>query len=248
MKKRIQKVLSEQGVCSRRAAEKLIEEGKIQVNGKTATLGDGVDPDRDSLTIDGSRVEMKRTVRHVYYLLNKPRGYVTTLKDEHAGRMITELLGDIGERVYPVGRLDKDSEGLLLLTNDGELANLIAHPSSKLTKVYRVSVKPSPTEEQLIALSEGVVLDDGYRTRPMKVRHLEDSGERGLLEFVLSEGHNRQIRRMCEAVGLTVSRLNRISIGPLRLQGLAAGKVRALTKEEIAAIRGACMKKPHTGR
>lgn len=242
MKERIQKVLSEQGYCSRRAAEALIREGRVTVNGHPTTLGDQLDPVKDVLAVDGTRVLLQKHRALVYYILNKPRGYVTTLDDPHAEKTIAQLLAGIAERVYPVGRLDKDSEGLLLLTNDGALTNRLTHPGTKIGKLYRVTVRPAATEEQLIALSSGVVLDDGYRTQPMTLRVLASEPGRGVLEITLFEGKNRQIRRMCDAVGLDVARLKRTAIGPIRLGMLQPGTYRELKKEEIAALRGAVMK------
>lgn len=243
MKERIQKILSEQGYCSRRAAEQIIREGRVQLNGRPVQLGDKMDILKDILTVDGERIQMQKRRTMVYLLLNKPRGYVTTLDDPHAEKTVASLVADVSERVYPVGRLDKDSEGLLLMTNDGALTNLLTHPSTKVNKVYRATVRPAPDEEQLIALSSGVVLDDGYKTAPATVRVLVSEPNRGVLELVLQEGKNRQIRRMCDAVGLEVIRLKRTAIGPLRLGMLKAGQHRPLKKEELIAIRNAYTKK-----
>lgn len=242
MKERIQKILSEQGYCSRRTADKLISDGRIKLNGRPVSLGDKMDIFTDILSVDGENILMQKHRHMLYYLLYKPRGYVTTLDDRHAAKTITDLIRDIGERVYPVGRLDKDSEGLLLLTNDGGLTNLLTRPSTKVGKLYRVTVRPAPTEEQLIELSSGVVLDDGYKTRQTTVRVLASEPNRGVLEFVLYEGKNRQLRRMCDAVGLEVIRLKRTAIGPLRLGMLKPGEYRELKKEELIAIRNAFSK------
>lgn len=237
MDKRIQKVLSEQGYCSRRAAEQLISEGRVKLNGHPAALGDKMDERKDVVSVDGKTVRFEKKKSNVYYLLYKPRGYVTTLSDSHAAKTIADLITDIEERVYPVGRLDKDSEGLLLLTNDGELTNKMTHPSKKVGKLYRVTVRTAPSEEQLIELSTGVVLDDGYRTEPATVRVVVSEPERGVMEMVITEGKNRQIRRMCDAVGLEVIRLKRLAEGPLRLGMLKPGEYRELKKEEIIALR-----------
>ena len=239
MKERIQKILSEQGYCSRRAAEQIIREGRVKVNGHPAGLGDKVDILTDTLSVDGVRIMFEKRRQMLYYMLNKPRGYVTTMDDPHATKTIRDLIGEIGGRVYPVGRLDKDSEGLLLLTNDGELAHLISHPSSKISKTYRVTVSPRPDEQQIVRLSEGVRLDDGYTTAPMVLRLLTEQKDRGVLEFVITEGRNRQVRRMCQAVGLDVLRLKRTAIGPLKLNGIASGQYRALKKSELIALRNA---------
>ena len=242
MKERIQKILSEQGYCSRRAAEELLKQGRIKVNGHRAVVGDKIDILKDVLAVDDVRVVMQKRVNTVYYILHKPRGFVTTLGDRHAAKSIADLTGGIDERVYPVGRLDKDSEGLLLLTNDGNLTNILTHPSAKVAKLYRATVRPAPKEEQLIALSSGVVLDDGYKTQQTTVRVLVSEPNRGVLEIVLFEGKNRQIRRMCDAVGLEVVRLKRTAIGPVRLGMLKPGEYRELRKEEVMALRNAYSK------
>ncbi len=241
MDERIQKVLSAQGFCSRRAADALLSEGRVKVNGRLAQPGDRVDVRRDVLSVDGKQVYFRRNPKKVYYMLNKPRGYVTTVDDRHAAKTVMDLLDGVDERVYPVGRLDKDSEGLLLITNDGEFTNLVTHPSTELRKLYRVSVRPCPDEGQLVALSSGV-RSDGELLTASSVRLVTAEPERGVLEVVLTEGKNREIRRMCEAVGLGVLRLKRLSIGPVRLSGLKPGGYRALTKEELNALRGACKK------
>ena len=238
MEERIQKVLSAQGLCSRREADKMIEEGRVAVNGRRASLGMKIDVRTDVLHIDGKRVYLQKKVDKLYYVLNKPRGYVTTLKDAHADKTVADLMSDVDTRLYPVGRLDKESEGMLILTNDGAFTNLLTHPSGGITKTYRVSVTPAPEEEQLIQLMTGVVLDDGHKTLPAKVRVTGTVGtEKGTMEIVLSEGHNREIRRMCEAVGLTVTRLKRTAIGPLKLGKLRAGEYRKLSAGEVAALR-----------
>ena len=241
MSERIQKVLSEQGYCSRRAAEQLIEERKIKVNGHTASPGDRVDIRKDVLTVNGERVHFSKRVEKLYFMLNKPRGYVTTLSDRHAKKYVGSLMEDVGVRVFPVGRLDKDSEGLLLFTNDGNFTNMVTHPSRELSKSYRVSVKPSATEEQLSKIASGVELEDGI-TAPASVTVTGEEFGKTVFEITIREGKNREIRRMCEAVGLQTTRLKRTSIGPLRLGNLAAGEYRELTKQEVAAIRGACKK------
>ncbi len=243
MQERIQKVLSDQGYCSRRAAEDLIRAGRVRKNGHPVSLGDKADARKDVLTVDGQRVFLEKNTKKVYYMLHKPRGYVTTMSDRHAAKTVVDLMQGIDERVYPVGRLDKDSEGLLLLTNDGAFTNLLTHPSSGVAKLYRVTVRPAPGEEQLIALSTGVTLDGGERTAPARVRVVASEPQRGVMEMTLTEGKNREIRRMCEAVGLEVIRLKRVAFGPVRLGMLRAGDYRELKKEEIAALRGACGKK-----
>lgn len=231
---RLQKWLAACGYGSRRACEQLIQQGRVQVNGKTATLGTKVDPERDVITVDGKRVQKRQPL--VYLMLNKPRGYVTTRKDPHAPRTVMELLQDAPKGVFPVGRLDADSEGLLLFTNDGEFANRLMHPRYKLPKTYRVWVRGKPSEKALTRLREGVVLEEGI-TAPATVRLLRAGSEQSLLEIVLREGRKRQIRRMCQAVGHPVQRLVRIAIGALRLpRDLPPGKWRALTDEEYSAL------------
>lgn len=241
MEERIQKVLSAQGYCSRRSADAMILSGRVTLNGRRAIPGDKVDVRKDVLAVDGQRVFLHKNPPKSYYLLNKPRGYVTTLDDERGRRCITDLIEDIEERVFPVGRLDMDSEGLLLLTNDGALANLVSHPSRGVTKLYRVSVKPAANEQQLAELASGVRLD-GVFAQPSSVRVTGDAPDKTVMEIALKEGKNREIRRMCEAVGLTVTRLKRTSIGPLRLGNLPAGQHRALTKQELLSLRTACKK------
>ena len=243
MQERIQKILSEQGYCSRRAAEELIKKGRVKLNGHPASLGDKMDVRKDVLSVDDQRVRLEKNTKKVYFMLHKPRGYVTTMEDRHAAKTVVDLMEGIEERVYPVGRLDKDSEGLLLLTNDGEFTTLLTHPSSGVNKLYRVTVRPAPVEEQLIDLATGVKLDDGTVTAPAKIRVVASEAQRGVMEVVLTEGKNREIRRMCEAVGLEVIRLKRIAFGPVRLGMLKAGEYRELKKEEVIALRGACSKK-----
>ena len=231
---RVQKLLAQRGVCSRRKAEEMIQAGRVQVNGRPVKLGDGAVPGKDIITVDGKRLPREGEGR-VYLALHKPRGFVTTMADERGRRCVAQLVADAGCRVYPVGRLDKDSEGLLLLTNDGEFANLCAHPSGHVAKTYRVTLRPGVTEEQLNRLSTGIELD-GKMTAPAKVRVLEEQRGRAVVEIVLYEGRNREIRRMCEALGLEVARLKRIAMGPVRLGMLPQGKYRELTNAEVRGI------------
>ena len=230
---RIQKVLSDQGVCSRRAAEKLIDEGRVKVNGHPVTLGDKMDPDFDKVSIDGKSVRIVRKRQYTYLMLNKPRGYITTASDERGRKTVMDLLTGVDRRVYPIGRLDKDSEGLLLLTDDGAFANLLTHPSGGVGKLYRVTVRPRATEEQVVKMSSGVVLDDGVKTQPAVIHVVVDEPGRTVLEITLHEGRNRQIRRMCEAVGLEVIRLKRSAEGPVKLGMLQPGEYRELKKSEL---------------
>lgn len=241
---RIHKLLSENGVVSRRGAEKLVEQGRVEVNGRKAQLGQDVDPARDIIHIDGERVMILKKQPKYYIALNKPRGYVTTLSDELDRKCIAELMSDFPTRVYPVGRLDKDSEGILILTNDGNFANFIMHPKNHISKTYRVTVRPDVTEEQLISLMAGVTLDDGYVTAPAIVTVEAKEPGRVVLRFTITEGKNRQIRRMCDAVNLEVARLKRISVGPVKLGMLQPGKWRELTPFEVGGIRNAVTTTP----
>ncbi len=234
---RIQKILADAGYCSRRKAEALIEQGRVKRNGRPVKLGDKALP-KDLITVDGDRIAVPRKKNLRYIMLHKPRGYVTTVSDELDRRCVMDLLDDVPERVYPIGRLDRNSEGLLLLTNDGNFANGIMHPSRHVTKTYRVTVRPSITEEQLVQLADGVVLD-GKKTLPATVVVMTNEPGRVVPQMTIKEGRNRQIRRMCEAVGLEVARLRRTSIGPLKLGMLKPGTWRDLTPEELRAIRNA---------
>lgn len=239
---RIQKVLSDAGYCSRRKAEELISRGKIKINGHPAEIGMKVDPARDLISVNGEALYIPRKKSFRYLMMNKPRGYVTTVSDDQNRRCVMDLLGEVEERVYPVGRLDMNSEGLLIFTNDGAFANDLMHPSRHVTKTYRVTVRPDVDDEQTLALSEGVAID-GRKTSPAVVRVLTKEPGRVVLEIVIREGRNRQVRKMCEAVGLEVARLKRTAVGPLRLGMLKPGAVRDLTAEELKAIRNA-IKKP----
>lgn len=239
---RVQKLLSDCGYCSRRKAEALIAAGRVQSNGRPVKLGDKALP-TDLLTVDGERVYIPKKKEFRYIMLNKPRGYVTTLSDEQGRRCVTELLEDVGTRVYPVGRLDRNSEGLLLFTNDGAFANGIMHPSREVSKSYRVTVRPPVSEEQLAKMSAGVTLDDGFKTAPANIVTLTSEPERVVLMVTIHEGKKREVRRMCDAVGLEVARLRRVSIGPVKLGMLKPGAWRDLTTEELRALRTAIGKK-----
>lgn len=232
---RLQKMLADCGVASRRKAEELIANGQVKVNGVVAKIGDKVDPKKDKVYVNGKHVISER---NVYYMLHKPRGFITTMQDEMGRKCVAELVQDIPERVYPVGRLDRDSEGMLLMTNDGEFANMMAHPSMHVPKTYRVTVRPSVNEEQLTQLAMGIVID-GERTLPAQVRVLSQEPGRVVLEIVLYEGRNRQIRNMCEAIGLEVARLKRTACGPVKLGMLQPGDYRRLTLEEVKKLRNA---------
>ena len=233
MKERLQKLLSARGVASRRKAEELIAAGRVTVNGIPAALGDGADPEADTVLIDGKPLPQVR--KNVYILLNKPRGFVTTLSDEKGRDNVTQLLKGCDARVYPVGRLDMDSEGLLLLTNDGTLANALMHPRGEVEKIYLVWVTGfEPGKE---ALLRRPILLDGYQIRPPKVALQRVQGTKARLEVTIHEGRNRQIRRMCQEAGLEVTRLKRIQEGALSLGTLPLGAWRYLTEDEVRALR-----------
>lgn len=238
---RIQKIIADAGFCSRRKAEELISEGRVKVNGRDVTLGDKADAHQDLISIDGENLYIDKKKEFLYIMLHKPRGYITTADDELGRKCVTELVEDVGERVYPIGRLDKNSEGLLLFTNDGKFANDIMHPSRHITKTYRVTVRPGVTDEQMVRLSEGVEID-GQMTLPCIVTVLANENGRAVMQMVIREGRNRQIRKMCEAVGLEVARLKRTAIGPVKLGMLKAGEHRELKPDELRAIRTAISK------
>lgn len=228
MTERLQKILSARGVASRRTAEKMIEEGRITVNGIIAGLGQTADPEIDEILLDGRPLPSGN--EYVYILLHKPRGYVTTLSDEKGRRTAAQLVADCGTRVYPVGRLDMDSEGLLLFTNDGEFANRLMHPKHEVQKTYLTWVE-GLTESSLEKLKQPITLD-GYRISAPKVRVVKP----GLLEITIHEGRNRQVRRMCDAAGMHVTRLKRIREGNLSLGDLPLGRWRYLTEEEVKGL------------
>ena len=220
----------------------MIAEGRVKVNGRPVSLGDKMDPDFDKVSIDGKNQRIVRKRKYIYIMLHKPRGYITTASDERGRKTVMDLVADVGRRVYPVGRLDKDSEGLLLLTDDGAFANLLTHPSGGVGKLYRVTVRPRATEEQIVRMSSGVVLDDGVKTAPAVIHVAADEPGRTVLEMTLFEGRNREIRRMCEAVGLEVIRLKRSAEGPVKLGMLPPGAWRELKRSEVTALRNAALK------
>lgn len=233
MKERLQKILSARGIASRRKAEEMISAGLITVNGAVAFLGDTADPETDEILVSGS--PLPGQAEYVYILLNKPRGYVTTLSDEKGRKNAAQLVSNCGTRVYPVGRLDMDSEGLLLFTNDGDFANNLMHPKHEVEKTYSVWVTGySPGAEK--KLLRPITLD-GYAIRPPKVSLKKTDGEKAYLLVTIHEGRNRQVRRMCDAAGMHVTRLRRIREGSLSLGDLPVGKWRFLTKEEVASLR-----------
>lgn len=228
--------MAQAGVGSRRACEEIIKENRVQVNDKPALLGQKVDPDRDRILVDGQPLgggELKR-----YFILNKPFGYITTSRDQFARKSVLDLLPEVKERIYPVGRLDYDSEGLVFLTNDGELAYRVMHPKFELPKVYMILLEGIITMDAVYRLRTGVTLEDG-RTAPAHVEVLKAAKEGSALRITITEGRNRQLRRMCAKVGYTVLRLTRTGIGPLNLGGLASGDYRPLTAKEVKELQRA---------
>lgn len=232
MTERLQKILAARGLCSRRRAEEWITAGRVTVNGETARLGQVADAECDEIALDGELIPVQGG--YVYILLHKPRGFVTTLSDERGRRTVVELV-ECGTRVYPVGRLDMDSEGLLILTNDGEFANHLTHPKKEVKKTYEIWVTHyKPDCEKLL---ERPIELDGYRIRPPKVRLLSTEGSKAHILITIHEGRNRQVRRMCEAAGLHVTRLRRIAEGSLQLGDLKKGSWRHLTAEEVSELK-----------
>lgn len=237
MQVRLQKLLADAGVASRRASEKLISEGRVLVNGQPVTqMGTKVDPETDRVEVGGRVV--RPVEERVCVIVNKPRGYVSTVKDPEGRRTVMELIGHVGVRLYPVGRLDMDTEGLLLLTNDGELTNALLHPRHEVPKTYVAEVEGLPTPETLSRLRRGIRLEDGP-TSPAEVKVLKGTERGATLSITIHEGRNRQVRRMLEAVGHPVSFLKRVRFGPLDLHGLKLGQHRFLTMAEVARLRGA---------
>ena len=233
MTERIQKIIASRGVASRRKAEEMITAGRVTCNGRICLLGESADPDKDIILLDGK--PLPSSSENMYIMLNKPRGYVTTLSDEKGRDNAAQLVADCGCRVYPVGRLDMDSEGLLIFTNDGDFANRLMHPSHEIDKTYRVSVNGF-TQDGLKRLEEPVTLD-GYTIAKPKVRLVsERASGRAVLDVVIHEGRNRQVRRMCDIAGMHVMRLIRIAEGPVHLGDLPLGKWRNLTADEINAL------------
>jgi len=234
MQERLQKLIAAAGIASRRRAEEIIKLGRVTVNGEVASLGDKADTERDDIRIDGNPIGNKE--KPVYIMLNKPRGYVTTMSDEKGRRNVAELTADCGARVFPVGRLDLDSEGLLIMTNDGELANALMHPSKGCVKEYLVRVKGEDIAAKAETMAAGVELD-GKRTAEAEVEVLKADEQSALLRFAIHEGRNRQIRRMCQSVELKVMRLKRVSQGGVKLGKLPSGKWRHLTAEELRQLK-----------
>lgn len=232
---RIQKLLSQWGICSRRAAEECMKSGRIKRNGRPVELGEKADPAKDVLTLDGVRIEPVIEKKR-YIMLNKPRGYVTTAKDELGRKCVTDLVADVGVRLYPVGRLDRDSEGMLLMTNDGDFANRVMHPSHEVSKTYRITMKGRLTPEDELKFLEGVDCE-GEILAVKRIAVTSEDADRSVVEISLSEGKKRHIRRICEALSIEVLRLKRISEGGVKLNGLPIGKWRDLTPQELATIK-----------
>ena len=234
MTERLQKIIARAGVCSRRAAEDLLRSGRVSVNGAVAQLGDQADAAQDTIAIDGK--PLQAAPEFVYLMLHKPRGYVTTLSDEYGRQTAAELVADCGERVFPVGRLDKESEGLLLFTNDGALMQRLIHPSGEVDKTYHVTVRGAleTAVDKLSALRDV----EGEPIRPARVRLVTRRPRELVLEIVIHEGKNRQIRRMCRQCGLEVARLQRVGEHTLTLGDLRAGAWRYLTEEEVRILKG----------
>ena len=232
---RLQKYMALCGVASRRASEELIKNGQVQVNGKVVLeMGTVVDPEKDRVSVDGKTVRPEK--KKVYIMLNKPVGIVTSLKDEKGRTVVTDLIEGVDERIYPVGRLDSDTSGLLLLTNDGELAFKLTHPSKRIFKKYIAIVEGLPNKGELERLRNGIKID-GRVTSKAKVKVLKNFGEDSILEIEIFEGRNRQVKKMCEAVNHPVKKLKRVAFGELQLGGLEAGNWRFLNDEELSFIR-----------
>ncbi|MBM7569782.1 pseudouridine synthase [Aquibacillus albus] len=231
---RLQKVIAQSGVASRRKAEKLIEDGKVKVNGKVVTtLGTKVSPD-DEVEVEGIPLEKEQPV---YYLLYKPRGVISSVKDEKGRKVVTELLPEIKERIFPVGRLDYDTSGILLLTNDGEFANLLMHPKHQMSKVYVAKIKGIPTKDQLLQLKKGIVVDgEKLKAEHVKVLSTDNRKNTAIIQLILHQGKNRQIRRMMEYIEFPVDKLKREQFGFLTLQGLNPGEYRELTPKEVKQL------------
>lgn len=232
---RLQKYFTDCGVLSRRAAEEEIKAGKVKVNGTVAELGTKIDPELDTVEYKGKKITLPKGSKNVYIMLNKPCGVVTSAKDEKGRLCVTDLV-KIGTRVYPVGRLDLNSQGLIIMTNDGELTNKLTHPRHEIPKIYEVEVVGNITDEQLRALNESMTID-GYILLPVKTVLLSRGERTSKIKMTLYEGRNRQIRKMCDSVGLKVAKLTRVAIGDIKLGSLEGGKWRYLTEEEIRILK-----------
>jgi pseudouridine synthase len=242
---RLQKAIAQAGITSRRKAEELIKAGRVSVNGRVATIGTKADPMRDSISVDGeliSEPEERITIR-----LHKPTGYITALSDDRGRATVMDLITDIRERIFPVGRLDYNSEGVLLLTNDGDLAHRLAHPSQQILRTYHVKVRGNPNAEQFKRLTEGILLEDGM-AKAVSAERIRITPEGGHLwfELVLTEGKNREVRRMCEAIGHPVTRLIRSRFGPVNVDDLRPGEYKVLSKNELKTLRSYLLSEQNT--
>ena len=234
MEQRVQKIIAASGFCSRRAAEKLIEEGRVSVNGRVAALGTTADDSEDRIEIDNK--PLTKNAQRTYIMLNKPRGYISTMSDDKGRRTVAELTADVGVRVYPVGRLDYDSEGLLIMTDDGELAHKLMHPSHEIGKTYELRAQGDDIPRALEIMRSPLEID-GYRIKPAQVKLLKQSENDVLLSITITEGRNRQIRKMCDFAGLKAIRLRRVAEGSLKLGKLDVGKWRYLDDTEIENLQ-----------
>ena len=232
---RLQKFFTECGIMSRRSAEAEIEAGKVTVNGIIASIGEKIDPAKDVVVYKGKILEYP-IKEHIYVMLHKPRGYLTSMRDDRGRKCVSELVSDVGARIYPIGRLDLNSEGLLLLTDDGELANILTHPKHSIKKIYNVSFKGEISNEKIETLRSPMLIDN-YKTSGADVELVEKHDGGGKLKISISEGRNRQIRKMCKQVNLHVSRLCRVQIGDIKLGGLSLGKWRFLDKTQIKYLK-----------
>lgn len=237
---RIQKIIADSGFCSRRRAEKMISQNRVKCNGHLVSLGYKASP-TDKISIDNKIINNIKDKQYKYIMLNKPRGYVSTMSDSHGRKCVAELVSNVKTRVYPIGRLDLASEGLLLFTNDGDLANKIMHPKGHISKTYRVTVRPDINDEQLTKLAEGVYID-GKKTMPAIVHIISKEPNRVVLSITITEGRNRQIRKMMEKIGLQVARLKRTNVGPIKLGMLKPGCWRELKPLELKALKNAVKK------
>ncbi len=233
---RLQKFISDCGLMSRRAAEAEILAGKVKVNGIKAVQGQKIDPEKDTVELGGRTVRPRKKA-YTYIMLNKPRGYLSSVTDDRGRKCVTELVTSLRARLYPIGRLDMDSDGLLLLTDDGDLTNRLTHPKHEIPKIYHVKVKPAPDEKQLALLGSALELD-GYEIQPVEIKVLGKTEESAVLEMELYEGRNRQIRKMCEEAKLNILWLTRIAVGELKLSYLPRGKWRHLTEAEVDYLKG----------
>lgn len=230
---RLQKFMADNGIASRRKCEEMIEQGLVKVNGITAHIGDKVNPKKDKVSVKGRKLAVQDNMK--YIVLHKPRGYITTMQDEQGRKCVAELVQDVGVRIYPVGRLDRESEGMLLMTNDGAFSNAMTHPTRHVPKTYRVTIRPTISDEQIAAFQDGIEID-GRMTAPANIRVIDKSEGRVVVEVILYEGRNRQIRRMFEELGIEVARLKRTAVGSIKLGMLPQGKWRELDEEEVRKL------------